>query len=164
MKGAEDACSVTGASGGSGSRLVPQLRDGGHEVVGTHNAPASAEPLRTLGAKPAKLDLLDVRAVRKAVLESEPETIVHDSTALASAKFSRNFDKTDARTDELSDGLDVLRDAPAERRAVVVEMSPFAEFLLEQIPRFWQEWEARREALVASGDLPEERPDPRRHS
>ena len=56
------------------------------------------------------------------------------------------------------EGLDVLRDAPAERRAVLLETSAFAEFLLEQIPSLQQEWEARREALVASGDLPEQRP------
>lgn len=62
------------------------------------------------------------------------------------------------------EGLEVLRDAPAERRAVLLETSAFAEFLLEQIPRFRQEWEARRQALVASGDLPEKRPGHGRHS
>jgi 2-alkyl-3-oxoalkanoate reductase len=30
---------VTGASGAIGSRLVPQLIDAGHDVIGTHNAP-----------------------------------------------------------------------------------------------------------------------------
>jgi uncharacterized protein YbjT (DUF2867 family) len=58
---------VAGASGALGSRLVPQLIDAGHEVIGTHNSPASAERLRTLGAKPVLLDLLDPRAVQKAV-------------------------------------------------------------------------------------------------
>jgi DNA-binding transcriptional ArsR family regulator len=61
------------------------------------------------------------------------------------------------------EGLDVLRDAPTERRAVLLETSAFAEFLLEQIPRFQQEWEARRQALVASGELPEKRPGHGRH-
>jgi hypothetical protein len=61
------------------------------------------------------------------------------------------------------EGLDVLRDAPTERRAVLLETSAFAKFLLEQIPRFQQEWEARRQALVASGDLPEKRPGHGRH-
>ena len=37
------------------------------------------------------------------------------------------------------------------------------DFLVEQIPRLEQQWEARRQALVASGDLPEERPGQRRH-
>jgi DNA-binding transcriptional regulator GbsR (MarR family) len=61
------------------------------------------------------------------------------------------------------EGLAVLRDAPAERRAVLLEVSAFADFLVEQMPKLKQEWEARREALVASGDLPEERPGHRRH-
>ena len=53
------------------------------------------------------------------------------------------------------EGLAVLRDAPPERRAALLEMSAFADFLVEEIPRLKQEWEARRQALVASGDLPE---------
>jgi nucleoside-diphosphate-sugar epimerase len=64
---------VAGASGALGSRLVPQLIDAGHDVIGTHNSPESAELLRTLGAKPVMLDLLDGGAVHKAVLENEPE-------------------------------------------------------------------------------------------
>ena len=92
---------VTGASGAIGSRLVPQLIDAGHEVVGAHHSPASADRLRVLGAEPVLLDLLDPRAVRKAVLESEPEAIVHEATALANVKFSRNQDKAAARTNEL---------------------------------------------------------------
>src|SRR5919198_5503879 len=74
---------VAGASGALGSRLVPQLVDAGHEVIGTHHSPSSAELLRTLGAKPMQLDLLDARAVRTAVAQSEPEAIVHQVTALA---------------------------------------------------------------------------------
>ena len=61
------------------------------------------------------------------------------------------------------EGLEVLRDAPADRRAVLLETSAFAAFLLEQIPRMQQEWQARREALVASGDLPAQRPGEVRH-
>jgi DNA-binding MarR family transcriptional regulator len=61
------------------------------------------------------------------------------------------------------EGLDVLGDAPLERRAALLEMSAFADFLVERIPKLRQEWEARRQALVASGELPEERPGVRRH-
>ena len=60
------------------------------------------------------------------------------------------------------EGLEVLSDAPPERRAALLEMSAFADFLVEQIPRLKQEWEARRQALVASGDLPVTRPGHRR--
>ena len=61
------------------------------------------------------------------------------------------------------EGLDVLGDVSLERRAALLEMSAFADFLVEQMPKLKQEWEARREALVASGDLPDKRPDHRRH-
>ena len=106
---------VTGASGALGSRLVPQLIDAGHEVVGTYNSPASAELLRTLGARPLLVDLLDVRAVRKAVLDNEPEAIVHEATALGKAKFGRNFDKAFAMTNQLrTKGTDALLAAARE--------------------------------------------------
>ena len=106
---------VAGASGALGSRLVPQLIAAGHEVIGSHNSPASAELLRTLGAKPVMVDLLDARAVRKAVLENEPEAIVHEATALANAKWGRNFDKVFTRTNELrTKGTDALLAAARE--------------------------------------------------
>jgi DNA-binding transcriptional regulator GbsR (MarR family) len=61
------------------------------------------------------------------------------------------------------EGLEVLGDASLERRAALLEMSAFADFLVEEMPKLEQEWEARRRALVASGDLPAERPGQRRH-
>ena len=129
---------VTGASGAIGSRLVPQLIDAGHEVVGTHHSPASAERLKALGAKPVLLDLLDPRAVRKAVLESEPEAIVHEATALANVKFSRNFDKTGARTNELrAMGTDLLLAAAREagvRRFVAQSVAGFGRYAREGGP------------------------------
>ncbi len=106
---------VAGASGALGSRLVPQLIDAGHDVIGTHNSPSSAELLRTLGAKPVMVDLLDAYAVRQAVLQSEPDAIVHQATALAKAKFGRSLDKAFAKTNELrTKGTDALLAAARE--------------------------------------------------
>jgi nucleoside-diphosphate-sugar epimerase len=106
---------VAGASGALGSRLVPQLIHAGHDVTGTHHSPASAELLRTLGAKPVMLDLLDGGTVREAVLEGAPEAIVHQATALANVKFSRNLDKTFAKTNQLrTEGTDALLAAARE--------------------------------------------------
>ena len=62
--------------------------------------------LRTLGAKPVRLDLLDERAVRKAVLETEPDAIVHEATALANVKFSRNMDKVTRQDQRAADERD----------------------------------------------------------
>jgi hypothetical protein len=56
------------------------------------------------------------------------------------------------------EGLEVLKDAPQERRAILLEMSAFAEFLLEQMVRFEQDWKERRAALVAAGELSPEVP------
>ena len=105
---------VTGASGAIGTRLVPQLIDAGHEVIGTVRSPGSAEHVRTLGAKPVAIDLLDARAVRKAVLASEPEAIVHQATALK-VRFSRNFDRVFATTNRLrTEATDALLAAAGE--------------------------------------------------
>ena len=56
--------------------------------------------------------------------------------------------------DMAQEGLEVVRDAPMARRAVLLEMEAFAEFLVERIPVLQQEWNERREALVAEGRLP----------
>src|SRR5215211_3952354 len=106
---------VAGASGAIGTRLVPQLVDRGHEVIGTFKSPGNAERVRALGAKPIALDLLDARAVRKAVLETQPDAIVHQATALADVPFSRNFDRTFAQTNRLrTEGTDALLAAARE--------------------------------------------------
>jgi nucleoside-diphosphate-sugar epimerase len=106
---------VAGASGAIGTRLVPQLIDAGHEVIGTFRSRGNAERLRALGAEPVALDLLDARAVRKAVLETEPDAIVHQATALADVRFSRNLDRAFTETNRLrTEGVDNLLAAARE--------------------------------------------------
>ncbi len=100
---------VAGASGAIGSRLVPRLVEQGHEVTGTSTSPEGAERVRALGAGARELDLLDARAVRRAVLETEPDAIVHQATALSNVDFSRNFDRVFAQTNRLRiEGTDAL--------------------------------------------------------
>ena len=100
---------VAGASGAIGTRLVPQLIDRGHEVIGTSRSPGNAERVRALGAEPIVLDLLDPCAVRKAVLETEPDAVVHQATALADVRFSKNLDRSFALTNRLRrEGTDAL--------------------------------------------------------
>ena len=129
---------VAGASGAIGSRLVSQLIDAGHEVTGTHSSQSSAELLRTLGATPVRLDLLNESAVRKAVLENEPEAIVHEATALASVKFARNMDEVTAKTSELrTKGTDALLAAAREagvRRFVAQSVATFSRYAREGGP------------------------------
>jgi nucleoside-diphosphate-sugar epimerase len=120
---------VVGASGAIGTRLVPQLIRRGHEVVGTARSPRNAERVAALGARPVVLDLLDAAAVRKAVLEAEPQAIVHEATALGDAVWGRNFDKVFAGTNELrTKGTDALLAAAREadvRRFVAQSFASF---------------------------------------
>jgi hypothetical protein len=53
------------------------------------------------------------------------------------------------------EGLDLLSDASAERRAALVEMSAFMELVIENTSKLGEEWRRRRAELVASGLLPE---------
>lgn len=54
------------------------------------------------------------------------------------------------------EGLEVVGDAPIERRALLLEWAEFSDFVLEQVKRMKQEWPERRAALVAAGKLPEQ--------
>jgi nucleoside-diphosphate-sugar epimerase len=106
---------VAGASGAIGTRLVPQLIARGHEVVGTSRSPAKAEGGRVLGAERIVLDLLDARAVREAVLAAQPDAIVHEATALADVRFSRNLDRSFEQTNRLRrEGTEALLAAARE--------------------------------------------------
>jgi len=121
---------VAGASGAIGIRLVPQLIDRGHEVIGTfRSSPEKAEHLRALGAEAIALDLLDAPAVRKAVLDTKPDAIVHEATALADGGFSRKLDRTFAQTNRLrTEGTDALLAAAHEagvHRFVAQSFAPY---------------------------------------
>ena len=51
-------------------------------------------------------------------------------------------------------GLELLKDEPIERRARLLEMKAFSDFLLERMPAVAVEWRERRRQLRASGELP----------
>ena len=125
---------VAGASGAIGTRLVAQLIDRGHEVIGTFRSPGKAERVRALGAEPIALDLLDARAVRKAVLETKPDAIVHQATALADVRFSRKFDRTFAQTNRLrTEGTDALLAAAREAGVRRFVAQSFASMRYERV-------------------------------
>src|SRR5918992_6179874 len=100
---------VVGASGAIGRRLVPQLIERGHEVIGSARSPAGRERLRRLGAESVVLDALDARAVREAVAGAQPDAIVYQATALSGLSDFKHFDRSFAQTNRLrSEGTDAL--------------------------------------------------------
>ncbi len=58
---------LTGATGVIGRRVVPDMIAAGHDVTAQARSDGKAELLRAMGARTARLDLLDAPAVRKAV-------------------------------------------------------------------------------------------------
>ena len=106
---------VAGATGAVGARLVPQLVERGHEVVGTYRSPDKADRLRADGAEPVLLDVLDVEAVRKTVADARPDAIVHEATALAGMTDFKHFDRSFEQTNRLrTQGTDALVAAARE--------------------------------------------------
>jgi nucleoside-diphosphate-sugar epimerase len=111
---------LIGASGAIGTRLVPRLRQRGHEVTGSSRSPGKAGRLRALGAEPIVLDVLDATAVREAVAATRPDAIIYQATALTGVGFGRNLDRSFALTNRLrTEGTDTVlaaaRDAGVSR-------------------------------------------------
>jgi nucleoside-diphosphate-sugar epimerase len=106
---------VAGATGAVGRRLVPDLVARGHDVIGTSRTPENAAGLRSLGATPAVLDVLDPTAVAELVSRTEPEVIVHEATALAGLSDYKHFDRSFEMTNRLrTEGTDALLAAARE--------------------------------------------------
>jgi nucleoside-diphosphate-sugar epimerase len=109
---------VAGATGAIGRHLVPMLLANGHEVVATTTSPEKAGPLRAIGAEPAVVDLLDRDAVVRAIVRSEPHTVVHQATALSGAFDMKHFSRTFEQTNRLrTRGTDHLLEGARAARA-----------------------------------------------
>ncbi|MGH8943994.1 MAG: NAD-dependent epimerase/dehydratase family protein [Acidimicrobiia bacterium] len=109
---------VAGATGAIGQRLVPLLIDSGHEVVGTTRTPAKVDGLRLVGATPVVLDGRDDEAVRRAILEAEPEVVVHEMTALSGDLDFKRFAETFAETNRLrTETTDIMIEAAVDAGA-----------------------------------------------
>jgi len=73
---------LAGASGLIGQQLVPMLVRAGHHVTGTTRSEGKAQLLRAHGATPAVVDAFDAEALRRVVVGSEPEVVIHQLTSL----------------------------------------------------------------------------------
>jgi MarR family protein len=76
---------------------------------------------------------------------------------------SMGFDVTEYQEqgDLAREGLALLAGAPPERKAVLLELAAFADFLVARLPQVEQDWKAHREALRVAGELPETPPSHR---
>jgi nucleoside-diphosphate-sugar epimerase len=92
---------VAGSTGAVGTRLVPQLLERGHDVVGTSRSQEKVERLKAQGAEGVVLDLLDPSDVMHAVGQARPDAIVHEATALSDLSDVKHFDRSFAATNQL---------------------------------------------------------------
>lgn len=81
---------LAGATGVIGRSLVPMLVEAGYEVAGTTRREESVGLLRSLGAKPLVVDVLD-RDLLFRVMEAErPDAVIHQLTDLRTRDMKAN--------------------------------------------------------------------------
>jgi hypothetical protein len=96
-----------------GRPLVEALVDRGHEVTASTHRTEHFSVIEALGARPALMDGLDDAAVRQAILDTEPEVIINQVTALSAP--SRDHARWLAVTNRLrSEGTKTLMTAARE--------------------------------------------------
>ena len=73
---------LAGATGVIGRRIVPLLRQAGHDVAGMTRSETNVATLRALGAEPVVCDVFDAAAVRAAVTGFASDLVMHQLTDL----------------------------------------------------------------------------------
>jgi nucleoside-diphosphate-sugar epimerase len=92
---------LAGGTGVIGRALVPQLRDAGHDVVGTTRSEERAGELREHGVEAVICDAFDADGVARAVAAARPEVVVNQLTAIPKAVNPRKLDEQFELNDRL---------------------------------------------------------------
>src|ERR1051326_5956626 len=92
---------VAGATGVIGRSLLPQLVADGHRVVGMTRSEEKTGLLRELGAEPVVADAFDAGALREAVVEAEPQVVIHELTDIPRRVDPKRYAEQFARNNRL---------------------------------------------------------------
>lgn len=84
--GARRRVFLAGATGVIGRRLVPLLRQAGHDVAGMTRSPEKADELSAQGVVPVVCDVYDTGALERAVAGFRPDLVMHQLTDLPDAE------------------------------------------------------------------------------
>lgn len=112
-----------------GRRLLPMLRQAGHDVTAMTRSPGKAEQLRAAGAEPVVCDVFDAEALRDAVTAAAPEVLIHELTDLPPNIDPRKMEEQAAGNDRIREqGTRNLVDAAlaAGARRIVAQSIAFA--------------------------------------
>jgi nucleoside-diphosphate-sugar epimerase len=93
---------VTGASGGIGSAVVPELISAGHEVLGLARSDASTAAIAAAGATPLRGDLGDLDSLRAGA--EQTDGVIH-------LAFGNDFTNIQANVDQETLAVGTLADA-----------------------------------------------------
>jgi len=106
---------VAGGTGAVGRYLVPKLVHAGHDVVALARSSDKGRVLDRAGARPVVADAFDREALRRAIVDAEPEVVIHQLTALSRPIDFKTFDDDFALTNRLrTETLDTMLDAARE--------------------------------------------------
>jgi nucleoside-diphosphate-sugar epimerase len=111
---------LAGATGAIGRQLVPLLLAEGHRVTGMTRSPQRARELQAAGAEAVVADALEREAVRAAVVQAQPEAVIHQLTAIPALIDPRTIERDFVLTNRLrGEGtrhlVAVAQEAGAER-------------------------------------------------
>lgn len=155
---------LAGASGAIGRPLLDRLLAAGHEVTALARDERKAQALRERGAEAAVADALDAGAVTSAMIETQPEVVINELTALPWRINPRKYAQALAATNRLRrEAGPALASAAAQagaRRIVAQSVSfmldPQGPWVLdEQAPLYRDPPKVLREALEAAKTLEE---------
>ena len=106
---------IAGGTGAVGSRLVPLFAAAGHEVTATSRTAGGTRRIDSAGGRGVIMDGQDAASIRRAVIEAQPDVLVHQLTSLAAGFDFKRFDEVFAVTNELrTRGTDALIAAAQE--------------------------------------------------
>ena len=104
-----------------------------------------------VGAAVSTLEPQGMLRRTRAVGERADRIMIHSSFAEQSLESAGEYEALAALARR---GLEVIADAPLDRRARLIGMVTLAEFLVERMPKLAEEWREHVKTLQAAGELP----------
>jgi DNA-binding MarR family transcriptional regulator len=104
-----------------------------------------------VGAAVGTLEPQGILRRTRAAGERADRIMVHPSYGVQSIESAGEYEALAAIARR---GLQVIADAPVERRARLIAMTALADFLVERMPRLADEWREHLKTLRDAGELP----------